>query len=44
MTRSFDIMKKQFSIQLAAPSDLEAADLVFESSISVALNRRVWKA
>ncbi|MGW9529003.1 hypothetical protein ACWHAM_14885 [Paenibacillus terrae] len=39
MSRNFDSMKKQFSIQLAAPSDLKAADLPFENSISAAFEQ-----
>ncbi|MDY8022021.1 GNAT family N-acetyltransferase [Paenibacillus polymyxa] len=37
-------MKKQFSIQLAASSDMEAADLVFESSKSAAYEQRGLEA
>ncbi len=37
-------MKKQFSIELAAPSDLEAADIVFESSISAAFEQEGLEA
>ncbi|MEC0234891.1 GNAT family N-acetyltransferase [Paenibacillus kribbensis] len=37
-------MKKQFSIQLAVPSDLEAADHVFESSISAAFEQEGLEA
>ncbi|MET3210681.1 UNVERIFIED_CONTAM: putative N-acetyltransferase YhbS [Paenibacillus sp. PvR008] len=37
-------MKKQFSIQPAAPSDLEAADVVFESSITAAFEQEGLEA
>ncbi|WP_226002705.1 GNAT family N-acetyltransferase [Paenibacillus sp. BJ-4] len=37
-------MKKQFSIQPAAPSDLKAADVVFESSITAAFEQEGLEA